>query len=43
MRKETLNILMNVMNNPEEYQYVATSAVKFADALIKELKNNSRI
>ncbi len=32
----------DVMNNPEEYQYVATSAVKFADALIAELKKAAK-
>lgn len=28
----------DVMNNPEEYQYVANVSVKYADALIEELK-----
>lgn len=29
----------DVMNNPEEYQYVANVSVKYADALIEELKS----
>lgn len=30
----------DVMNNPEEYQYVANVSIKYADALIEELKKH---